>query len=369
MRRPSGVVASQGAAASPYLMDYADATVDRDPTGYPLAVTEAAVQDPRGGAFDFPVATKWASIAVPRILDDGAVAVSRLRRNHLRYSEDFTQSEWAKLNSPTITSDHATAPDGESDADRVAFAAGGAGGQVRQAVSGGATGTVVWQCWLKQAAPAAGASITLYYRNADLSTELAESVEPGDDWTLYTRVLDGGAGGSGPIFGLIEGTDGAAFHVWGASLTVADYVQPYVRTVASRHGLPDDVVMSVADVDAAFFTGQWGCSVGVEWDAADAPATAYVFYLDADNYLAIASGTTARLRVGGSNFDRTIAPSAGDELTMEVDFGGGAGTFSVDGGATVATSGTWPPGPVRIGSASDGPGGGHLGGTVGRPLA
>ena len=38
------VVAGLGgeAAAGP-LMDYADATVDRDPTGYPLAVTEAAV--------------------------------------------------------------------------------------------------------------------------------------------------------------------------------------------------------------------------------------------------------------------------------------------------------------------------------------
>ncbi|MBO6937527.1 MAG: hypothetical protein JJ863_21315 [Deltaproteobacteria bacterium] len=362
------VVAGLGgeAAAGP-LMDYADATVDRDPTGYPLAVTEAAVQDPRGGAWDFPAATKWAAINEGRILDDGAIAIGRLRRNFLQYSEDLTQSAWAKLNSPTITADDATAPDGESDADRLTFAAGGAGGQVRQTVSGGPTGQVVYQVWLKQAVAAAGASVTLYYRNADLSTELAEDVTPGDDWTLYTRVLDGGSGGSSPLCGLIESTDGADFHVWGLSLIQGDFAQPYVRTVASRHGLPDDVVMSVADIDASFFDGTWDVSVGVEWDAADAPATAYVFWIDANNYLAIVAGTTARLRIGGVNYDRTIAPSAGDELTMNVDFAGG--TFGVDGGATVAITGTWSAGNARVGSASNGPGGGHLGGTVGRPLA
>lgn len=109
-----------------FLLNYRSLTFARSPV-------EAAAVDPRvGGAF-YDLVTPWPGVDVPRILPDGSILVEAERKNLVTQSADA--SAWARTGTGTETAGQG-APDGSTDAYRVADTDAGAITTYTQVVSG-----------------------------------------------------------------------------------------------------------------------------------------------------------------------------------------------------------------------------------------
>jgi hypothetical protein len=72
------------------------------------------------------------------------------RTNLVTYSEEFDNADWSKINTPTITTNIATAPDGYSGADGIQDTTGGTFRRIRQTFSVTANGTHTASVFVKK---------------------------------------------------------------------------------------------------------------------------------------------------------------------------------------------------------------------------
>jgi len=131
--------------------------------------------------------------------------------NYVKYSEDFTQSDWQKSGA-TITANSIISPDGTQNATRVQFSAGSR--YVYQTISGVPAGSVTISCYIK------GASV----QNIGFSDGNANpnQITLTTEWQRYTFTFTYSSGGIGiqfdNYFGVMPNQESKDFYIWGAQL-------------------------------------------------------------------------------------------------------------------------------------------------------
>lgn len=325
-----------GSAPTP-LVSFSGATITRS--------SEGAYADPRQSwAFAASGASAWLAANLGRVFSDGAILVEGARTNMVPDSRDLANASWNTLLSQTVTAAYADGPDGATTtADRVVL------------LSAGYIG--------RNLAGDAGTFVCSYYGKAG----------PG-------YVVQGSYAGSGTVDGglvsaltsawqrfMVRHTGTAALDYWfpadgtdrsgvggataGARDLVHDLSQAEVGEFASSPirssggtatRTAETVLASSASIGAALWSRGFVLDVWPIFSQARASATHYILYKDANNYLALISGTTLRLRANGSNFDIGSLAYAGltAKLTVSVTWGGNMVLSGASSG-TVALTQTW----------------------------
>lgn len=181
----------------------------------------------------------WASTDVRRPEDRGDSAGPLLlleggATNKCLQSETLGTT-WTTLNSPTLSADVQAAPDGVTDADRIAYAAGGGAGQVRQTFTAAAITSSVPACVSVFLRKGNGSDqLLLFFRNKSaVDTSVAQT--PGSAWARHAITISNtGSGATSPILALIESTDGVDFDAWGVQLEEGRRApSSYIRTTTA----------------------------------------------------------------------------------------------------------------------------------------
>lgn len=349
------------------LLDYSAATFAR--TG------EAAFEDPRSAwAYQASGAANYLATNVPRIYSDGAVLIEGARANQCVETAFGT---WIEEGSPTLTTGAATGPDGLSAAATLEMTASATDrarhpSDIASGSSSNATAAYV-SCWMR-AASAQSARIGM--RSKDGSSLLASGdLSITTTWQRFAfLVSDIGTGGVPPQDLVVNATDAAARTIEIAEFQTeheVGFISSNIRATGSptTRGA-EELTIAAASVPADLLGGHWSVTVQPLYATAAAPTTAYVFYLDANNYLALVSGTTVRLRADGNNTDvGSLSWAAYAEIGIDVDFAGGALTVTGGGGGSASPSDDWSGSSADVTVGSDTTPANHLWGTVTRPVA
>lgn len=308
------------------LMDYANLSLTR--------ALEAAAWDFRIGAF-YDLVTPWPGVNVARVLPDGSVLIEGQRKNAMPDSDDMSDPPKDHLNSPTITDDDGTAPDG-TGMDLITYAAGGAAGQIRDLLDD-TLFTDGLNCQFSVFLQGDGADqLRVFMRDKALATALDQTIQPSASIGRIVRTVPQGSGSADPLVGLIEVTDNAPFYAWGWQIEPnADFPTSPIRTSGAVVTRPADVgTMANADVDSRFFTEGFEVDFWPQWDAGSGPSAASLLDdTSGSNHLRFANDTTLRVRANGanSNIDVTGDFVRGDKLTIRVDFLSGNWEVFVNG--------------------------------------
>ena len=310
--------------------------------------SEASFYDPRTGEFADTGAAAWKGTNVARVFDDGAVLIEGARTNAFVRSKDL--SLVTLLNSPTVTDDDGTAPDG-GGASLIEFAAGGSLGQVRELCPDGLFtdgGTSVCSMFVEDPD---GANVEILWRDKSLTTDFTGAQAMPTAWGRLTADVANGTGTSDPLMVIYENTDAADFHAWGVQVEPdAAFASSPIRTSGATATRAVDA-LSLAD-GTALDTGKWEFDFWPELSSADNALTLGVLARhNANDSIYINPSNLFRFNVGGASLVNTaVTWAAGAKLTVTVDWDArevtlagfltGDNTYSLSGVATWATAGS-----------------------------
>ncbi len=333
------------------LTDYAMATAFRS--------SERSHFDPLTGRM------VWFDVNVARVLSDRSIAIHGANTNRALFSETLDDAVYVKTGSPAITPDDTDAPDvldptGANDADRVAWAIGGTPGEILQLISVPISSELVGSFFIR--APLGSPSVDL--RITDLDGFVSSVTVVASQVWQRVFVFDpdtGTIGASGEI-AVVENTDAAVVHVWGAGFVTAhEHDMPYVRTLGvSGTGAAEDV--SFPTTPALMQSGEWEIDVFPGWGpATSGPGSRAVVGFEglAGSRLVIAqdTATTAIVRIEQAFatlvVTGSLAFSVDQKLTLRMD--SVAGTTTVAGATTgngtfTGTPWTFADGTLQIGN-------------------
>lgn len=144
-------------------------------------------------------------------------------QNRLIQSEQLVNASWLKIgtNSPTITPNNVTSPNGTLSADTVTFP-GPAEGALRQVVTVTATNTYTLSFWAKNVS---GNAVL----NIDIGDGAISNVTVGSTWKRYHVILVAGASNWVDIVCASAGV----FDMWGFQLSDGSDFLPYYKTLAT----------------------------------------------------------------------------------------------------------------------------------------
>lgn len=164
---------------------------------------------------------------------DGHLLLEPSRTNLVTYSEDFSDSSWAKQSggtgtAPVVTSNDAISPDGTQNADKVVFDKG----------SGSSTSDLS----ILSASFTSQANTASFYVKADSAQRIV--VRNSGTWvgyditTEWTRIEKTDSGGSLQIglrdgYGVSDVPDTATIYLWGAQIEAGSYATSYIPTSGS----------------------------------------------------------------------------------------------------------------------------------------
>ncbi len=333
------------------LTDYATATA--------LRSSERSHFDPVTGRM------VWFSVNVPRVLSDRSIAIHGANTNRVLFSEALDDAAYTKTGSPVITPNDTDAPDvldptGANDADRIAWAVGGSPGEILQVLSIPSSSELVGSFFVR--APLGSPSVDLRITDLDGNVSSATVVASQVWQRVFVFDPDTGTIGANGEIAVVENTDAAVVHVWGAGFVTAhEHDMPYVRTLGVMGtGAAEDV--SFPTTPALMQSGQWEVDIFPGWDpATSGPGDRVVFGFEGvgGSRLIIVQDTSttavvrleqafATLVVTGS-----LAFSVDQKLTLRMD--SVAGTITVLGATTgngtfTGTPWTFADGTLQIGN-------------------
>ncbi len=166
------------------------------------------------------------------------------RTNLITYSEDLTDSSWAKQSggtgtAPIVTSNNTISPDGTQNADKVVFDKG--------------TGTTTSDLSILSASFTSQSNTASFYVKADSSQRIvvrnSNSFVGYDIGTDWTRIEKTDTGGSIQIglrdgYGVADVPNTATVYLWGVQVEAADYATSYIPTSGSTVTRSADVCNS-----------------------------------------------------------------------------------------------------------------------------
>jgi hypothetical protein len=168
------------------------------------------------------------------------------RTNLITYSEDFSQSDWNKLNNVTVSSEKVISPDGTLNASQLVFD-GTANGRIEKAIAGltqGADYSVSIY-----ARVSSGTQVVNFGSVADfpytLTTEWQRltSTEAENDTTAYPR---------------LKCEDAATIEIWGFQLEQGSYATSYIPNYGTALGVTRSAESANGSGDASTFNSEQG---------------------------------------------------------------------------------------------------------------
>jgi len=223
------------------------------PSGYKASKVYSLIPNSSDGDFDFSRASTATRVNKDGLIETVATNVPRLeyplidgvvqdtpslllepsRTNLVTYSEDFSDSSWAKQSNgtgtaPVVTSNDAISPDGTQNADKVVFDKG----------SGSSTSDLS----ILSASFTSQANTASFYVKADSPQRIvvrnSGSFVGYDITTEWTRIEKTDSGGSFQIglrdgYGVSDVPDTATIYLWGAQVEGASYATSYIPTSGS----------------------------------------------------------------------------------------------------------------------------------------
>ncbi len=308
------------------------------------------------GAIDFfldPIVTEnaWKLSGERRILPDGAVLIEGARTNLVIRSQDLDDAAWAKLTqTPTVTKDAYTAPDGSPAGDKMLQLAAAGRSDVRSTTfaetdSVDYTGSIYLQAPEVGEAPA---DIVFRMRNK-ASADLAVVKNVAASWTRYEEVQNASTGGGSPFLGLQEeatGVEGKTFGFFGAQCEEGGFPSSPIRTRTAPATRDPDRMSYTSNT--VLDTSTWSVSVVPHHGSANLllNETAAIYArTSSDNAMSLRDSSGTKQFVFSVNaveqITQTVSWTGGTTLTMVVDwtarevtlsgFDTGNGTFAIGG--------------------------------------
>jgi hypothetical protein len=186
--------------------------------------------------------------------------VEEARTNLALHSEDFSNAYWLKTASgtgvaPVATSNNATAPDGTSTADRIAFSRGTATNSDFSGIQSGNLAPTAIQyggsLWIK-AATSGDVGKEIQFRHVSTGTPLVHTLTLG--WRRIGRIETGVVGTRRLEFGLINaGTSetSVSVHAWGAQVEAGSSISSYIPTTTGTVTRPADLLSIDTDIPSS----------------------------------------------------------------------------------------------------------------------
>lgn len=229
-----------------YLFRYADGTFTRS--------TEASWFDPETGELTWWAAGLLRETAI-RTPDNGPYfALEESRTNRIVHSEALATAPWTAT-SATVTADAGAAPDGEADADQVAFAAGGAVAQPLQTIPADGA-RVAMSAFVKLVSGSGTVRIEALLKDGTVATGTA--ITPTATWQRIVWTAAIGTGVTTPELRIRAATGAPTVLVWGAQAEDGVFPTSYIRTAATAATrAADHLVIPAAAIPAAFLTGKF----------------------------------------------------------------------------------------------------------------
>jgi hypothetical protein len=198
-----------------------------------------------------------ANINVPRLDYTGGGCPSLLLEpqstNYVVYSEDFSQSSWAKLNS-TITSNTGISPDGSQNASNLSFN-GASNASLRTVMTSTSGQVYTFSIWIKKIS-------ANYTNNINARIEgfagtvgvvfLGDTLNaaPVGEFVRYSVTTSASTGGTS--YFQFRSDEEATFEVWGAQLEQQSYATSYIPNYGTAAGVTrsQDVAANTGDISS-----------------------------------------------------------------------------------------------------------------------
>ncbi len=321
------------AAAVEFILDYNDADTK-------TRATEAPFQDPRlpseGGTGVFAwayvgglLAANWLASNVMRIFVDGAILIEEARTNKMPESDLDT---WTLIGSATVSTDDATAPDLDTNADTITFTALATDAITHEttiaAGAGSDNDSAFVTCWLRCTSGTEEARIGLMDKDT-VTRLLSADLTVTTTWTRFSfEVTDIGAGVVAPD-GLIQNSSDAAarsIEAWGFQVEhLETIVSSDTRTAgaAGTQNADDAEFSALTAAQAAAFAASWTLDFWPNWSSTVTRTTnARVLHIGTasdrlDMFFPGTSGGQLTISVGGVPISTgVLAFAVGDRLRV-----------------------------------------------------
>jgi hypothetical protein len=304
----------------------------------------------------------WATTNTRRVEYDAGLSggtgllMEASRQNVMLHSEDFTQAAWTK-SLVTVTGDAGNAPDGDADADDLAFDANAAA-EVTQTFTAADSARVQASMYLR--CTSGTESVILRVLRKD-GTYVSTTCTVTTTWQRFevavTSVL---TGGSTPTLSLLNGDASArTVRAWGAQVTTgaeASAVSSYIRTGAAAVTRAVDV-LSYADglYPASFRSAGFRLSAVPLVDSPIAAVGRVLVSTAGDQFVRF-FGNAFQLNTATGSVSPGCTWSRGQVLTVSASPAAGtillSGFTTGNGTSTIGTPSTWSTTTLLIGQTN-----------------
>ena len=300
-----------------------------------------------------------------RAADEPSIEFSRMlirrsRQNLVCRTSAFSSSPWVTANPPTITADAATAPDGTTTADSIAWATQ-ALSRVMQAVTVADNAAVTVQVWAR----AAAANVFRFQMRSKTNVQTSSpDIAIGTEWALYSYTFsDVDSGGTQVQFGLANQAAGGVNTSFFAeySAFVNRYPLSGVTNTTNNQSsaittdLEDVAMLLPGQVPLTVREGSCGRIIVPQWGTADlvsGDTRILCSFGGPDDYIAFrhdGADVICEVVAGGAQQVATTALTIAREAVTSFRADAAAGTISVGGVSVSGTPWTFPSGFMRDG--------------------
>jgi len=188
----------------------------------------------------------------PETLESLGLLIEESRTNNALYSDDFSNSAWAKQTGHGLTSNTTLAPDGTQNADT--FNRGASNQYIFQSI--GVTGTHTLSVWVKTPSGDGNHNFVMQHFNGVDGGLGATTFTATEEWQRFSIQASPTVGGG--WYPCIPSTLSQDYHVWGAQVEAGSFPTSYIPTSGAALTRNDDIGSIIGDDFTSFFNQSEG---------------------------------------------------------------------------------------------------------------